>query len=151
MKSAASGRQAFSLVEAMVALALAGVIAASVAASFQGALVEQEDARHEWVGFTIAQQRMELLASMPRGSADLIENSTQPDPGSDDDATCADVANGPRHLTVNALGIPDLNGVYEVCWKVNGNHPIGNVSNIRVVVTWPTRSGRGHVLMQTVR
>jgi hypothetical protein len=135
----------------MVAIGLAGVIAAAVTVAFQGALVEQEDARHEWAGFTIAQQRMELLASMPRGAADLTANSTHAQPGSDADATCDDVPMGPRHYRVDDLARPAADGFYEVCWKVNANHPIGNVQNIRVVATWPTRSGRGHVLMQTVR
>lgn len=142
---------AFSLIEAMVAIAIAGLAAAAVTAAFQGALVEQEDARHEWAGFTIAQQRMELLASMPRGAADLDANSTHPDPGGDADATCDDVSMGPRHYRVDAIGLAHQDGVYEVCWKVNANHPVGNVNNIRVIATWPTRSGRGHVLLQTVR
>lgn len=144
-------RRGFSLVEAMVAIGLAGVIAAAVTVAFQGALVEQEDARHEWAGFTIAQQRMELLASMPRSAADLTENSTVAEPGMAADATCDDVPMGPRHYRVDALAVPADNGFYEVCWKVNANHPIGNVQNIRVVVSWATRSGRSHVLMQTVR
>lgn len=141
----------FSLIEAMVAIGLAGVIAASVTIAFQGALVEQEDARHEWAAFTIAQQRMELLASMPRGAADLTENSTATAPGSASDATCDDVPMGPRHHKVDDLAVPAEDGFFDVCWKVNANHPVGNVNNIRVVVTWPTRTGRGHVLMQTVR
>jgi type II secretory pathway pseudopilin PulG len=146
-----SNSKAFSLVEAMVAIAIAGLIAATVTAAFQGALVEQADARHEWAGFTIAQQRMELLASMPRGAADLDANSTHPEPGSAADATCDDVPMGPRRYLVDAAGLASPTGDYEVCWKVNANHPIGNVNNIRVIATWPTRSGRGHVLMQTVR
>ena len=59
-------RRAFSLVEVMVALALSGLVVGTAVIAFHDSVVNQATAKHEWVAFSIAQQRMELLASSPK-------------------------------------------------------------------------------------
>ncbi len=144
----------FSLLEVMVSVVLAGVLAATVAATFRGSLDEQARSKHEWQGFTIAQQQMELLASLPRTSSLLSGNSpldaTNP-PGSPGDIECASVASPQQHFRTNELGVPTTSGVYELCWKITDGHPTGSLKNIRVIVLFRSSAGSGNVVLQTVR
>lgn len=143
--------QAFSLLEVMVAVALAGVLAATVTATFKGSLDEQARSKHEWQAFTIAQQTMETLSALPR-THELLAHNTQlsaSTPGTNADATCP-MALGVQHKMVNGLG-DAASGPYEMCIKVTDGHPSGNLKDVRVVVLYKTLTGNGNVLLQTLR
>lgn len=143
--------QAFSLLEVMVAVALAGVLAATVTATFKGSLDEQARSKHEWQAFTIAQQMMEKLSALPRSHELLAHNTVLVAgvPGTAADATCP-MGLGAQHKMVNGLG-DDASGPYEMCVKVTDGHPSGNLKDIRVVVLYKTLTGNGNVLLQTIR
>lgn len=142
----------FSLLEAMVAISLAGVIAATVVATFKGSLDSQARSKHDWQAFTIAQQFMERWASMPRASDLLNENSNTLTPGEGSDLTCSGVPLGERHLKVDELGLAKATGLYNVCVKVTDGSPESSLKNVRVLVEYTNGSGAlEHVLLQTVR
>lgn len=143
----------FSLLEAMVAIVMAGVVAAIVVATFKGSLDEQSRSKNDWQAFTIAQQQMELFAALPRSSAMLNENDTNANPGSVADATCTGVPTGDgRHQRVDALGNLSATGSFDVCVKVTDNKPEGALKYVRVIVDYTGHNGATeHVALQTVR
>jgi prepilin-type N-terminal cleavage/methylation domain-containing protein len=144
-------RAGFSLVEVMVAIGLSGLVVGTAVVAFRDSIVNQATAKHEWVAFSIAQQRMELLASIPTSSLALVQNTTSAiDAGTDADAVC-DMPLGSQHFRVNDLGVPTADGVYELCWRVTDGSPSAALKNIRVVVKYPVFSGSRHVIVQTIR
>jgi prepilin-type N-terminal cleavage/methylation domain-containing protein len=145
-------KRGFSLIEAMVAISLAGVVAATVIATFKGAIDEQSRSKHDWQAFTLAQQQMERWSAMPRTSVLLDENAPSANPGSAADATCSGVTAGERHQRMDGLGNADVNGVYDVCVKVTDGSPEGSLKNVRVVVEYKNATGATeHIMLQTVR
>ncbi len=140
----------FSLVEVMVAMAVGGVIVASAVTSFKLSLDEQGRAKREWQAFTIAQQQMEILSSMPTGHALLVGNSSaSSDIGTAADADCSGIPAGLQHKTVDGFGAV-ASGPFEMCVKVTDGSPFGSKKNIRVVVLF-NAGGKRHVLLQTIR
>lgn len=143
-------RHGFSLIEVMVAVALGAVIAATVVATFSGALNTQGRGKREWEAFTIAQQQMELLSALPTDASLLSSNSSGVDPGSAADRTCSDIPPGAQHFRTNGLGDVVTAGQYDVCIKVTAGHPIGALRDVRVVVLYEY-GGTDGVLLQTIR
>ena len=142
----------FSLLEAMVALSMAGVLGGTVAATMRGSILEQSRSKHEWEAFTVAQQTMERWSAMPRSSPLMDQNSSTTTPGSSADNTCAGVPGGERHRRVDAYGVPSVNGVYDVCVKVTDGSPETTLKNIRVVVEYRDGSGAtANTVLQTYR
>ena len=143
--------RAFSLLEVMVAVALAGVLAGTVVATFKGSLDEQARSKHEWQAFTIAQQTMEKLSALPRSHELLAFNTplSAGIPGTAADATCP-MAAGEQNKTVNSLG-DNASGPYRMCIKVTDGHPSGNLKDVRVIVLFKTLTGSGNVILQTIR
>lgn len=149
-----STNRGFSLLEAMVALALSGLLAGTVSATFTGSIAQQSKSKHDWEAFTIAQQYMERWSSMPRSSALLDENvaAAAGTPGAAADADCSGVPAGERHRRVDGYGVAKANGVYDVCVKVSDGSPEGILKNVRVVVSWVSSAGATqNVLLQTFR
>jgi prepilin-type N-terminal cleavage/methylation domain-containing protein len=145
-------RAGFSLIEVMVAMLLGAVVAATAVTSLKSSLDDQRDSKLDWEGFTIAQQTMELLSSLPRDHGLLSGNDAVGGtffPGTPSDRNCAAIASGPQHFTTNALGKVVAGGAFDVCIKVKDGHPFGVLKNVRVVVT--SSSGDSNVLLQTIR
>lgn len=145
-----SAPKGFSLVEVMVALALGGVITATAVTSFKASLDEQGISKRDWAAFTIAQQTMELVSSVPLDDDRLGVNSTSSSPGAASDAECASVTSAVQHYRTDEFGIPSASGPFEVCIKVNNGNPFGQLRNIRVVVLYSAVGAR-HVMLQTIR
>ena len=145
-----SAPKGFSLIEVMVALALGGVITATAVTTFKASLDEQGISKRDWEAFTIAQQTMEVVSSVPDDDDRLGANSSASSPGSAADAECASIATGVQHFTTNALGVPTPGGPFEVCIKVKDGNPFGSLKNIRVVVLY-TAVGARNVMLQTIR
>jgi prepilin-type N-terminal cleavage/methylation domain-containing protein len=142
---------AFSLIEVMVAMGIGGVIVASAVTSFKFSLDEQARAKREWQAFTIAQQQMEVLSSLPTTHALLSANvSSAVAAGSDADATCDGIANGLQRKRVDGLGTASATGQFDLCVKITDGSPFGSKKNIRVVVLFDA-GGKRHVLLQTIR
>ncbi len=145
-------RRGFSLLEAMVAMGLAGVLAGTVSATFKGSILEQAKSRHEWEAFTIAQQTMERWSAMPRASALLDQNSTTSTPGTAADNTCTGVTAGERHKKVDAYGVASVTGAYDVCVKVTDANPEPTLKNVRVIVEFADATGVSrNIVLQTFR
>jgi len=142
--------RAFSLIETMVALAISGVLAATVVSTFSAALNEQAKSKRDWAAFTIAQQNMELLASLPKGAAELSANSNAANPGNAADRICTDIPDGLQHFRTNELGVKTAGGAYDVCMRVTAGNPLGSLNNIRVVVTYDF-GGTHAVQLQSIR
>jgi prepilin-type N-terminal cleavage/methylation domain-containing protein len=143
---------AFSLVEVMVALALGGVVVAGAVAAFRESLVAEAAAKHEWIAFSVAEQQMELLSTMPRDGALLAGNvAAGAAPGLAADALCSDIAFGPQRFKVDALGAKTTSGEYEMCLRITDGNPSGALKNVRVVVLYPSFGAAGHVVLQTIR
>lgn len=140
----------FSLVEVMVAMGLGGVIVASAVTSFKYSLDEQALAKREWQAFSIAQQRMEILSTLPLSHPLLTGNAAGAAAGTAADGRCDDLAGGPQRFRVNGLGDPLAGGPFEVCYRVTDGNPIGTKKNVRVVVVYDYQ-GKRHVLLQTIR
>ncbi|HEY1098953.1 MAG TPA: type II secretion system protein [Myxococcota bacterium] len=142
----------FTLIEVMVAVALAGLVMTSAVSTFKTSLDEQALATREWQAFTIAQQHMEMLSALPRDHTFLTgnNNGATTTPGSDADGTCTGIADGAQHFRVNRLGVKTAGGQYDVCYKVWDGNPIGALRNVRVVVAFNFQGAR-HVLLQTIR
>jgi prepilin-type N-terminal cleavage/methylation domain-containing protein len=145
-----SAPKGFSLVEVMVALALGGVITATAVTSFKASLDEQGISKRDWAAFTIAQQTMEVVSSVPDDDSRLSTNSTATSPGSAADAECASITSTVQHFKTNDLGVPTVGGAYDVCIKVNNGNPFGQLKNVRVVVLY-TAVGARNVILQTIR
>ena len=145
----------FSLIEAMVALAISGIIGLSAIVSFKQTLAVASNSEHGWIAFALAERRMELLAGAASTASilnDVVADAAAP--GTPDDITCDSGVDAPAttaEIRVNADGKPDLDGLYELCWKVTQRNPIGQLKNIRVVATYPVDGGRAHVFLQTIR
>lgn len=140
----------FSLIEVMVAMGLGGIIVASAVTSFKYTLDEQALAKREWQAFTIAQQRMEILAALPTSHTLLVGNVGGTNAGTAADATCEDIGVGPQHLIMDGLGNEVATGQFHVCYRVTDGNPIGSKKNVRVVVTYDS-GGKRHVMLQTIR
>ena len=140
----------FSLIEVMVAMGLGGLIVASAVSSFKFSIEEQALAKREWQAFTIAQQRMEILAALPVTHPLLLGNVSGGEAGTPADATCDDIAIGPQHLVMDGLGNEDDRGSFDVCYRVTDGNPIGSKKNVRVVVNYDS-GGKRHVMLQTIR
>jgi prepilin-type N-terminal cleavage/methylation domain-containing protein len=138
--------RAFTLIEVMVAAALLAVVATVGLATFQAATSQQGKNRHEWVAFAIGQQRMELLSAAPKSASILTPKAA------DDLSTnsCVGVETT-RNYKVDQFGRPDANGIYQLCWKVVGDVPIGNTRTVEVLVFYPPGGGNNRVQMRTVR
>lgn len=145
----------FTLMEAMVSLAVSAVMLLGALGSYTAAQRARADARHEWTAFTLAQTRLEMLASAPREHALLVDDT--PDAvtelGGAADAQCE---SGVDHavttdMRVDGLGQPRADAPYTLCWKVTGGNPFGPLKNLRVVVGYPVGQERRHVLLQTIR
>lgn len=130
-------------------MGLGGVIVASAVTSFKYSLDEQALAKREWQAFTIAQQRMELLSTLPLSHPLLTGNAAGAGAGTDADGRCDDIA-GPQRFRMNGLGEPLSGGQFEVCYRVTDGNPIGTKKNVRVVVVYDYQ-GKRHVLLQTIR
>lgn len=142
----------FSLLEVMVAVAVAGLSIAAAVSSFKHSLDEQARAKKEWQAFTIAEQRMELLAALPATHPFLTPNSAAGSirAGSIEDADCSEVTNVAQHSRVNGLGITEATGFFDLCTKVTAGDPSGNLLNVRTFVTYEL-GGKQHVVLQTIR
>lgn len=148
--------RAFTLLETLVALGLFGVLVASVVSTFSGSIQLQGKSRQEWAAFSLAQQQLELLTSLPPTSPMLVPNSPLVAgvlPGSEVDATCSTIPVGAAHFRTDPFSFNrDVSsGTFEVCTKVSQGSPFGALLNIRVVVLYPTKTGTGHVLLHTIR
>ena len=148
--SPALGLRGFSLIEVMVALGLAGLLAATVVATFANVLTAQGRSKREWEAFTIAEQQMELLEALPSTASLLAPNSTSAAPGGAADRTCSDISAGAQHFRTNGLGDVVNAGQYDVCIKVTAGNPFGALRNVRVVVLYEY-GGTDGVLLQTIR
>lgn len=135
----------------MVAVAVAGLTVAAAVSSFKHSLDEQARSKKEWQAFTIAEQRMEMLASLPNSHPLLTANSAKSGvaAGSDADADCSEVG-GAQHVVVDGLGNPDPKGGFDLCTKVTAGDPSGNLMNIRTFVNYEL-GGKRHVVLQTIR
>jgi prepilin-type N-terminal cleavage/methylation domain-containing protein len=136
----------FTLIEVMVAAALLAVVGTVGLATFQAASGQQGKNRHEWIAFSIAQQRMELLSAAPKAAAIMTPKAT------DDLSTnsCAGV-DVERSYKVDQYGMPNVNGLYQLCWKIVGDVPIGNTRTVEVLVFYPPGGGNNRVQLRTVR
>jgi prepilin-type N-terminal cleavage/methylation domain-containing protein len=143
-------RRGFSLIEVMVALGLGAVIAATVVATFSSVLGAQGRSKREWEAFTIAEQQLELLASLPSDAGLLAPNSNSTAPGAAADRRCDDIPAGPQHFRTNGLGDVRPSGAYDVCIKVTAGNPFGGLRNVRVVALYEF-GGTDGVLLQTIR
>jgi prepilin-type N-terminal cleavage/methylation domain-containing protein len=144
-------QHAFSLVEVMVAMALAGIVVASAVTSFKYSLDEQALAKREWLAFTVAQQQMEILASLQTTHPLLTGNvSSAIAAGTAADAICTDIPLGAQHFSVNGLGDVTTNGQFDVCFRITDGSPLGSKKNVRVVVVYQSGGAR-HVVLQTIR
>jgi prepilin-type N-terminal cleavage/methylation domain-containing protein len=148
----------FSLIEAMAALALAGIIGGAIVGIFTGAVRDGGDQGAEWQAVSIAQQQMERLAALPKNlsslTPDLVDSTADTQtPGSLADRNCTGGVDGrlTPDMKVNELGVPDPNGRFTLCWKNTANHPTGVLINTRVIVTFAGRVGQRNVMMQTLR
>jgi prepilin-type N-terminal cleavage/methylation domain-containing protein len=147
----------FSLIEAMVALAASAVVTTTAITIFKTTIDEQSKASHEWSAFTIAEQRMELLANAPRNSSlldDTVADASGVTPGSVADQQCTSGVDGKltADMKVDMLGVASSNGSFELCWKMTAGSPSGSLRNVRVIVTYPKGNGtRGYVFLQTFR
>jgi len=142
------------MIEAMIALAISGVVSATALNIYKTTMDDHAKAAHEWSAFTIAQSRMELLANAPRNSSLL--NDTAADsasPGTTADQTCSGGVDGKlsTDMRVDALGRASAGGAFELCWKVTNGSPQGSLRNIRVVATYPANGTRKSVFLQTFR
>ena len=143
--------RAFSLIEVMVAMGLGGVIIASAVTSFKVSLDEQGIAKREWQAFTVAQQRMELLAALPTTHPLLtgtVGSATAA--GTDADAICSDIPLGSQHMKVDGLGLDSATGQFEVCYRITDGNPLGSKKNVRVVALYGYEGNR-NVILQTIR
>lgn len=131
-------------------MGLGGIIVASAVTSFKFSLDEQAIAKRDWLAFTVAQQRMELLSALPTTHPLLAGNVAGTGAGTDADGTCADIALGTQHFKVNGLGEPETDGQFDLCYRVTDGNPIGSKKNVRVVITYEFQ-GKRHVLLQTIR
>ena len=147
-------RSAFTMIEVMIALALAGIAGAAAVSVYTLAVRNGGDQGNEWQAVAIAQQQMEFLASAPRTSALLADTVVDgAAPGSTGDRTCASGVDGTRggNGHVNGLGDPDNNGLFELCWKNTAGSPSGILINTRVIVTYPTRDSTKTIFFQLLR
>ncbi len=140
----------FSLIEVMVAMGLGGVIVASAVTTFKYALDEQALAKREWQAFTIAQQRMEILAALPTTHPLLVGNAPGNNAGTAADATCDDIAVGAQHFRLDGLGNLSPTGQFDLCFRITDGNPIGSKKNVRVVIIYDYQ-GKRHVTLQTIR
>jgi prepilin-type N-terminal cleavage/methylation domain-containing protein len=145
----------FSLIEAMISIAIAATVSTTALNIFKQTIDDQQRASREWSAFTIAEQRMELLANAPSNSSllnDIVIDAATP--GSDADKTCAGGVDGSlsSDMLVDQLGNQNSGGVFQLCWKITAGNPQGSLRNVRVVVTFPTNEGgKGNVYLQTFR
>lgn len=142
----------FSLLEVMVAMAIAGIFVSNAVSAFAGSIHANADAKRSWVAFTIAQQQMEILSAIPVTALALAHNSTAVNLGKTADASC----NGlPASLIrrVNTFGVADPKGFFELCWRVTVGSPARELRNIRVIVNYPKMASQevAHVVLQTIR
>jgi prepilin-type N-terminal cleavage/methylation domain-containing protein len=143
--------RAFSLIEVMVAMGLGGVIIASAVTSFKLSLDEQGIAKREWQAFTVAQQRMELLAALPSTHPLLTGTvSSAVGTGTVADAICSDIPLGTQHMKVDGLGLDNTAGQFEVCYRITDGNPLGSKKNVRVVALYAFEGNR-NVMLQTIR
>jgi len=147
----------FTLLEAMISMAIAGIVVSAALTSYRVGIAQSADQRREWNAFTIAQQRIELLSSFSPAAPDLSDNApdtispTQIGTGVDTD--CSNGVDGSLSvdMKVDALGFPNANGRYMLCWKVTPGSPAGNLLNLRVVTGYLDDFGnRQFLLLQNV-
>lgn len=131
-------------------MGLGGVIVASAVTTFKYALDEQALAKRDWQAFTLAQQRMEILASLPTTHPLLVGNVGGAKAGTAADAFCDDVPLGAQHLKLDGLGNEVPTGAFDVCYRITDGSPFGSKKNVRVVVTYNS-GGERHVMLQTIR
>lgn len=138
----------FTLIESMVSLAVAGLALAGSLALFSTSTRQGQRQERELVAFTIAQQKIELLASVPKGSPLLVSSQ----PGDVNDPGLVEGVDGPppAERFVNGLGDPSPTGEYLVYWKVEPE--IGSLARIRVYVRFPPVDVEAnHVVLETFR
>lgn len=141
------GVRGFSMLEALVALAIAAIVITSSAALFLHSIRSSADPGRRFSALTIAEQRMELLASVPANSP-LLTNSeagviTDPDPSAGVDGPAA------ANRRVNERGEPDASGMFEVYWKIE--NPVGTLRHIAVYCRYNSSEGASHVVLETYR
>jgi prepilin-type N-terminal cleavage/methylation domain-containing protein len=124
----------FTLIEAMVSMAVASfALAGSLALCSTG---QKQASRQdkELSAFTIAQQKMEMLSSVPVKSPLLASTVT----GDVNDASALTGVDGPpvAERSVDALGLPNAAGPYLVYWKIE---PEGtsDLRRVKVYVRYP--------------
>lgn len=147
-------RSAFTMIEVMIALALAAVAGAAAVSVYTLAVRNSGDQGNEWQAVAIAQQQMEKLASAPRTSsllADTVADTATP--GSAADRTCDTGVDGTLggNGHVNGLGDPDNTGLFQLCWKNTAGSPAGILINTRVMVVYPTRESTKTIFFQLLR
>lgn len=138
----------FTLIEAMVSLAIAGLALAGSLALFSTSQQQSSRQEKELVAFTIAQQKIELLSSVPRGSP-LLQSTVS---GDVQDPSPLVGVDGPvlAERKVNALGDPATDGPYLVYWKVEPE--IGSLVRVKVYVRFPPVDVEAnHVAVETFR
>lgn len=141
--------------EAMSSVAIAAIVVLGAVGTYSSALKTRADAGREWTAFTIAQTRMELLASAPRAHAmlDDVASDSVTVLGGSTDAQCDTGVDGrlSPDLRVDEQGNPDPGGEFLLCWKVTGGNPSGSLKNVRVVAGYPSGGEHRYVLLQTIR
>lgn len=154
MMHAAKG---FTLIEAVISLTIAGLVVASAISTYRVAQLQQRDQKGEWIAFTVAQQQMELLGSMPKESISLDDDTGDGISaalfGTKDDANCDVGVDGSltADMKVNETGRADASGNYLLCWKVTDGSPQGTLKNIRVIGGYGPPGDRSYVLLQVIR
>jgi prepilin-type N-terminal cleavage/methylation domain-containing protein len=138
----------FTLIESMVSIAIAGLALAGSLALFSTSTRQAQRQERELVAFTIAQQKIELLSSVPKGSPLLA----QVEVGDVNDPSLFAGVDGPLPALrrVDGFGDPRVDGEYVVYWKVEPE--FGSLSRVRVYVRFPPVDVEAnHVVLETLR
>lgn len=141
--------RAFGLIEAMSAIAVAGIAFTAAIGLYVSAMRQAALQKHEFIALSIAQQKMEMLASVPLNSP-LLSNSSG---GDVHDASPESGVDGPDtdSQQVNGIGEPDPDGPYRVYWKIENTS--GSIRSVVVYTRYPSPadSVNNYVSLETMR
>ena len=140
-----SNRNAFSLVEVLIAIAIFSIGILAVVSLQVSSMNLNASSRRLTEATALASERMERLLTVPYNHANLMDSQNEGDHGHGENGLGFIGENG------NEADFQETIGIYNVFWNIAENQFINNTKTLRVIVVYNNLGEQRQVVLQHVK
>ena len=141
MRRMLNGQSGFTLIEVLIAVSILTIGLLAVASMQVSAIRGNDFSSNVTEATVLAQDKLELLSTLPYAHGDLQDQDGDFDSGLADSGAGADYSETPAAPFSR----------YTVSWNVAENNPVPDAKTIRVIVTWRDRGIDRQIFMDSIK